>query len=151
MLAMRFIEKFTSSKNRHRFQKSNANLLRICWGLCLLFSVSLYAQNHATESTAAIGSHINDTVSVFTGKVLFPINSANISYDFHGNKGAVILDRIRECAKTRELPVIFLTGVTERDRIQELLALKVQGYLMKPIDMEKVSSTIKGVLEQESV
>lgn len=42
--------------------------------------------------------------------------------------------------------MVFLTGVTERAKIQEVLALKIQGYLLKPIDMEKVASTIKGVL-----
>ncbi|MCM1120281.1 MAG: response regulator [bacterium] len=69
-----------------------------------------------------------------------------LDYEMPEENGAVILDRIRERARTQKLPVIFLTGVTEPDRIQELLSLKIQGYLMKPIDMEKVSSTIKGVL-----
>lgn len=69
-----------------------------------------------------------------------------LDYEMPGENGATVLSQIRENPGTQNLPVVFLTGVTERAKIQEVLALKVQGYLLKPIDMEKVASTIKGVL-----
>lgn len=69
-----------------------------------------------------------------------------LDYEMPEQNGAAVLSKIRENSKTKNLPVVFLTGVTERGKIQEVLALKIQGYLLKPIDMEKVSSTIKGVL-----
>lgn len=69
-----------------------------------------------------------------------------LDYEMPEENGAAVLSKIRENSKTKNLPVVFLTGVTERGKIQELLALKIQGYLLKPIDMEKVSSSIKGVL-----
>lgn len=69
-----------------------------------------------------------------------------LDYEMPEENGAAVLRKIRENSKTRNLPVVFLTGITERGKIQEVLALKIQGYLLKPIDMEKVSSTIKGVL-----
>lgn len=69
-----------------------------------------------------------------------------LDYEMPEENGAAVLSKIRDNAKTKHLPVVFLTGVTERGKIQEVLALKIQGYLIKPIDMEKVSSTIKGVL-----
>lgn len=69
-----------------------------------------------------------------------------LDYEMPEENGAAVLRKIRENSRTRNLPVVFLTGVTERGKVQELLALKIQGYLLKPIDMEKVSSTIKGVL-----
>ena len=62
------------------------------------------------------------------------------------DNGAAVLAKIRENPATRNLPVVFLTGVTDRNKIMEVLAMKPQGYLAKPIDMEKLSSTIKGVL-----
>lgn len=97
-----------------------------------------------------------DVATAISGKVALKFLETRdtdlvlLDYEMPGENGAVILDRIRGHARTEKLPVIFLTGVTERERIQEFLALKIQGYLMKPIDMEKVSSTIKGVLNQES-
>lgn len=69
-----------------------------------------------------------------------------LDYEMPVENGAMVLAKIRENAATANLPVVFLTGVTDRKKILEVLALKPQGYLTKPIDMEKLSSTIKGVL-----
>lgn len=69
-----------------------------------------------------------------------------LDYEMPGENGAEVLAKIRENPATQNLPVVFLTGVTDRKKIMEVLAMKPQGYLTKPIDMEKLSSTIKGVL-----
>ena len=69
-----------------------------------------------------------------------------LDYEMPVDNGAAVLSKIRENPATRNLPVVFLTGVTDRNKIMEVLAMKPQGYLAKPIDMEKLSSTIKGVL-----
>ncbi|MDE7198754.1 MAG: response regulator [Lachnospiraceae bacterium] len=70
-----------------------------------------------------------------------------LDYEMPNENGAEVLAKIRQNASTANLPVVFLTGVTERKKILEVLAMKPQGYLTKPIDMEKLSSTIKGVLK----
>lgn len=69
-----------------------------------------------------------------------------LDYEMPSENGAEVLLKIRENPVTKNLPVVFLTGVTDKKKILEVLALKPQGYLTKPIDMEKLSSTIKGVL-----
>ncbi|MCM1543222.1 MAG: response regulator [Blautia sp.] len=69
-----------------------------------------------------------------------------LDYEMPTENGAAVLEKIRANDKTKDLPVVFLTGVTEKNKIREVLALKPQGYLLKPVDMEKLSSTIKGVL-----
>lgn len=69
-----------------------------------------------------------------------------LDYEMPEENGAAVLAKIRENPGTRNLPVVFLTGVTDRKKIMEVLSMKPQGYLTKPIDMEKLSSTIKGVL-----
>lgn len=69
-----------------------------------------------------------------------------LDYEMPEENGAAVLAKIRENPGTRNLPVVFLTGVNDRKKIMEVLAMKPQGYLTKPIDMEKLSSTIKGVL-----
>ena len=69
-----------------------------------------------------------------------------LDYEMPVEDGASVLAKIRENASTKNLPVVFLTGVTDRKKIMDVLAMKPQGYLTKPIDMEKLSSTIKGVL-----
>lgn len=69
-----------------------------------------------------------------------------LDYEMPTENGAAVLENIRANEKTKDLPVVFLTGVTEKSKIREVLALKPQGYLLKPVDMEKLSSTIKGIL-----
>lgn len=70
-----------------------------------------------------------------------------LDYEMPMENGATVLEKIRANEKTKNLPVVFLTGVTEKNKIREVLALRPQGYLLKPIDVERVSSTIKGILE----
>ncbi|MCI9077357.1 MAG: response regulator [Lachnospiraceae bacterium] len=69
-----------------------------------------------------------------------------LDYEMPGEKGPEVLSKIRADARTKDLPVVFLTGVTDKEKIQDVLAMKPQGYLLKPIDMMKLSSTIKNVL-----
>lgn len=69
-----------------------------------------------------------------------------LDYEMPEENGPTVLGKIRANDKTKNLPVVFLTGVTDREKIQEVLTMKPQGYLLKPIDMERLSSTIKGIL-----
>ncbi len=69
-----------------------------------------------------------------------------LDYEMPEESGAQILLKIRSDRRLKDLPVVFLTGVTEKERIQEVLALKPQGYLLKPISTDKLSSTLKKVL-----
>lgn len=69
-----------------------------------------------------------------------------LDYEMPAENGSVVFGKIRSLEKTKDLPVVFLTGVTEKSKITEVLSMKPQGYLLKPVDMEKLSSTIKGIL-----
>lgn len=65
-----------------------------------------------------------------------------LDYEMPGDNGPAVLRQLRENVKTAAIPVIFLTGITERGKIQEALAQKPQGYLLKPIDHDKLVETI---------
>lgn len=56
--------------------------------------------------------------------------------------GPAVLEKLRANDATKDVPVIFLTGVSEREKIQEALALKPQSYLLKPVDREKLLNAI---------
>lgn len=49
---------------------------------------------------------------------------------------------------TKSVPVIFLTSVSDKKRISEVISLdpKPAGYLLKPIDAERLKTTIKNIL-----
>lgn len=69
-----------------------------------------------------------------------------LDYEMPEEKGPEVLSKIRSNFNTKNLPVVFLTGVTDKEKIQDVLAMKPQGYLLKPIDMMKLSSTIKNII-----
>lgn len=70
-----------------------------------------------------------------------------LDYEMPEENGAAVLRKLRNQKKNENLPVVFLTGVTDKDKIREVLSMKPQGYLLKPIDMERLLTTIKGILE----
>lgn len=66
-----------------------------------------------------------------------------LDYEMPIETGADIFKRIKKNPKTSHIPVCFLTGVTDRKKILEVMALKPHGYLLKPIDMDMLSATIR--------
>lgn len=66
-----------------------------------------------------------------------------LDYEMPVENGADVLEKLRANNETKDLPVVFLTGVTEREKIVKAMSLKPQGYLLKPIDREKLFSIIE--------
>ena len=60
--------------------------------------------------------------------------------------GLAVLQKLRLNEETKDIPVVFLTGVSDRGKIREALLYKPQGYLLKPIDHEKLKETIAGLI-----
>lgn len=70
-----------------------------------------------------------------------------LDYEMPGENGADVLAEIRSNPELKNLPVIFLTGVTDREKIEQVLSNNIQGYLLKPINVERLSDTIVGLLK----
>ena len=65
-----------------------------------------------------------------------------LDYEMPIETGAEVFKRIKKNPKISHTPVCFLTGISEREKIMEVMALKPHGYLLKPIDMDMLSSTV---------
>ncbi len=93
-----------------------------------------------------------DVATALNGKVAMKFLESKhtdlilLDYEMPDEKGPDVLAKIRANESTKDVPVIFLTGVTERDKIANALAQKPQGYLLKPIDREKLIETITKVM-----
>ncbi len=70
-----------------------------------------------------------------------------LDYEMPEETGPEVLRKLRANEKSKNIPVVFLTGVADEKRIMEVLSLKPQGYLLKPIDMERLRSTIKNIIK----
>lgn len=69
-----------------------------------------------------------------------------LDYQMPVETGPDVFKKIKKLDSAKDIPVVFLTGIAEREKITEVLSLKPQGYLLKPIDMKRVNETIKSLL-----
>ena len=89
-----------------------------------------------------------DVVIVTSGKLALKYLSENtvdmilLDYAMPEMSGLDVLKTLKQHEKTKNIPVVFLTGVSERAKIAQALALGPQGYLLKPIDQDKLFAMI---------
>lgn len=69
-----------------------------------------------------------------------------LDYAMPVEDGPAVLEKLHANDATKNIPVVFLTGITERDKIQKALVQKPQGYLLKPIDHDKLINTISNLI-----
>lgn len=72
-----------------------------------------------------------------------------LDYEMPVESGPQILEKLRANDATKDIPVIFLTGVKEESKIRKVLSMKPQGYLLKPIEHDKLIAAIKKQFGQE--
>lgn len=71
-----------------------------------------------------------------------------LDYEMPEWDGKRTLEEIRGDEELKDIPVVFLTGVADKAHIAAVLGLNPQGYLLKPIDPQKLLDTIEKVLGQ---
>jgi len=69
-----------------------------------------------------------------------------LDYEMPEWDGKRTLEEIRGDEELKDIPVIFLTGVADMTHIAAVLGLKPSGYLLKPIEQQKLVDTIEKVL-----
>lgn len=69
-----------------------------------------------------------------------------LDYDMPECDGRQTLAKIRENEISKDIPVVFLTGVKERERIQAVLSLNPAGYILKPVDQRKIAEILEKIL-----
>ncbi len=69
-----------------------------------------------------------------------------LDYEMPGESGPEVMSNIRKIPQYADVPIIFLTGVTDMDKIKQVLQLKPQGYILKPLNREKLLDAISKVI-----
>lgn len=72
-----------------------------------------------------------------------------LDYEMPGEDGPAVLEKLRANEETKDIPVVFLTGITDSEKIKKVLVMKPQAYMLKPIDVEKLMETIHSILDIE--
>ncbi|MBO5472853.1 MAG: response regulator [Lachnospiraceae bacterium] len=59
--------------------------------------------------------------------------------------GAAVLKIIKSREATRDIPVFFLTGQTDKSTVMECLALNPAGYIVKPVARDALLAKLESV------
>ncbi len=68
-----------------------------------------------------------------------------LDYEMPEWDGKRTLEEIRSDEELKDIPVVFLTGVADKEHIIAVLDLKPAGYLLKPIEQQRLMDTIEKV------
>lgn len=69
-----------------------------------------------------------------------------LDYEMPVCDGRMTLEMIRAEEDLRDIPVIFLTAVNDRDSIEAILKLKPAGYFLKPAVKDRLTAQIDKIL-----
>ncbi|MCR4674708.1 MAG: response regulator [Lachnospiraceae bacterium] len=69
-----------------------------------------------------------------------------LDYEMPVCDGKQTLEMIRADDEMKSIPVIFLTGVSDRAHIEAVMQLRPSGYLLKPASQEKLIASIEAAL-----
>lgn len=75
-----------------------------------------------------------------------PTDLILLDYEMPEMSGPEVFQQIKEDEKMSKIPVVFLTGITDTNKIKEVLAMLPQGYLLKPVDYDLLHQTVANVL-----
>lgn len=90
-----------------------------------------------------------DVATAINGKVALrflenrSVDLILLDYEMPDEDGPAVLEKLRAMESTKNVPVIFLTGISDKKKITKALLMKPEGYLLKPIDHDKLIATIK--------
>lgn len=70
-----------------------------------------------------------------------------LDYEMPVCDGKMTLEMIRSLEGGRDIPIVFLTGINDKEHIAAVLKLKPAGYLLKPADSERIHEIIHKLIE----
>ncbi|MCR5101429.1 MAG: response regulator [Butyrivibrio sp.] len=73
-----------------------------------------------------------------------------LDYEMPVCDGKQTMRMLKADADMRKIPIIFLTGVNDREHIEAVLKLKPQGYLLKPVPQKKLIDTLERAMADKS-
>lgn len=74
-----------------------------------------------------------------------------LDYEMPIEDGPAVLEKVRANEALVDIPVVFLTGITDSNKIKKVLVMKPQGYLLKPVDRNKLMETLDSIFGKKEV
>lgn len=71
-----------------------------------------------------------------------------LDYEMPEMNGKDIIMKLQSDEELKEIPVVFLTSADTKEIVMELMALKPAGYILKPVDSDKLLERIGQIIEK---
>ena len=69
-----------------------------------------------------------------------------LDYEMPLYDGRETMMKIRESESTKDIPIVFVTAVNDKEHIKAVLSQRPAGYLLKPLDKERLIKTVKEII-----
>lgn len=69
-----------------------------------------------------------------------------LDYEMPLYDGRETMMKIRESESTKDIPIVFVTAVNDKEHIKAVLSQRPAGYLLKPLDKERLIRTVKEII-----
>ena len=69
-----------------------------------------------------------------------------MDYEMPGETGPEVIMNIRKMPNCANIPCVFLSGVSDKEKLAKAVAARPQGYLLKPIDRNKLIEKIASII-----
>jgi len=90
-----------------------------------------------------------DVATAISGKIAYKFLESKttdiilLDDEMPGEDGPEVMINLRRRPELATTPIVFLTGVSDKAKITAALSLSPQGYILKPIDKDKLIGTIE--------
>lgn len=88
-------------------------------------------------------SMVNSGMQAITWLSKSKVDLILLDYEMPVTSGPQVLEMLKSEPETRDIPVMFLTGKSDRDSIMKVLDLKPAGYLLKSIKRDELHQKLK--------
>ncbi|WP_139225905.1 response regulator [Oribacterium sp. WCC10] len=82
------------------------------------------------------GPHAIDYLDRFTPELIL------LDYEMPLMDGPTVLAKLRKNERTKNIPVYFLTGKSDRESIMRVMMMRPNGYLLKTLDQQQLVSRV---------
>lgn len=88
------------------------------------------------------------------------VNAVQIKKPFHlifsdwmmpGTTGLQFLEKLRSDERSKDIPLVMITGVSDKDSVVQSISAGVTDFVIKPVTGEQLEKKIRGLIEQGKI
>ena len=69
-----------------------------------------------------------------------------LDYEMPLLDGKQTMEKIKNLEEAKDIPIVFVTAVNDKEHIRSVLELKPAGYLLKPVDKDRLLETVEAII-----